>query len=34
MQEKRYGDRTFRIGDKVIQLRNNYNKGGLRLSLR
>jgi exodeoxyribonuclease V alpha subunit len=27
MQEKRYGDRTFRIGDKVIQLRNNYNKG-------
>ena len=27
MQEKRYGDRVFRAGDKVIQLRNNYNKG-------
>jgi exodeoxyribonuclease V alpha subunit len=26
-QEKRYGDRVFRAGDKVIQLRNNYNKG-------
>jgi exodeoxyribonuclease V alpha subunit len=25
--EKRYGDRAFRIGDKVIQLRNNYTKG-------
>ena len=25
--EKRYGDRAFRAGDKVIQLRNNYNKG-------
>jgi exodeoxyribonuclease V alpha subunit len=25
--EKRYGDRAFRVGDKVIQLRNNYNKG-------
>ncbi len=25
--EKRYGDRVFRTGDKVIQLRNNYNKG-------
>ena len=25
--EKRYGDRVFRAGDKVIQLRNNYNKG-------
>jgi exodeoxyribonuclease V alpha subunit len=25
--EKRYGDRIFRIGDKVTQLRNNYNKG-------
>ena len=25
--EKRYGDRTFRVGDKVTQLRNNYNKG-------
>jgi len=25
--EKRYGDRVFRVGDKVIQLRNNYNKG-------
>jgi exodeoxyribonuclease V alpha subunit len=27
LQEKRYGDRVFRVGDKVIQLRNNYNKG-------
>jgi exodeoxyribonuclease V alpha subunit len=27
MPEKRYGDRVFRPGDKVIQLRNNYNKG-------
>jgi exodeoxyribonuclease V alpha subunit len=26
-QEKRYGDRVFRVGDKVTQLRNNYNKG-------
>lgn len=25
--EKHYGDRAFRVGDKVIQLRNNYNKG-------
>jgi exodeoxyribonuclease V alpha subunit len=25
--EKRYGDRVFRAGDKIIQLRNNYNKG-------
>ncbi len=25
--EKRYGDRAFRVGDKVIQLRNNYTKG-------
>ena len=25
--EKRYGDRIFRVGDKVTQLRNNYNKG-------
>ena len=25
--EKRYGDRAFRAGDKVIQLRNNYEKG-------
>ena len=25
--EKRYGDRVFRAGDKVIQLRNNYTKG-------
>jgi exodeoxyribonuclease V alpha subunit len=25
--ERRYGDRVFRIGDKVIQLRNNYTKG-------
>ena len=27
LQEKRYGDRVFRAGDKVIQLRNNYTKG-------
>ena len=26
-EEKRYGDRVFRAGDKVIQLRNNYTKG-------
>jgi exodeoxyribonuclease V alpha subunit len=26
--EKRYGDRIFRAGDKVIQLRNNYNRQG------
>jgi len=25
--EKRYGARVFRVGDKVTQLRNNYNKG-------
>jgi exodeoxyribonuclease V alpha subunit len=25
--EKRYGDRVFRVGDKVTQLRNNYSKG-------
>jgi exodeoxyribonuclease V alpha subunit len=25
--EKHYGDRVFRVGDKVIQLRNNYTKG-------
>jgi exodeoxyribonuclease V alpha subunit len=25
--EKRYGDRVFRAGDKVIQRRNDYNKG-------
>ncbi len=25
--EKRYGDRVFRVGDKITQLRNNYNKG-------
>jgi exodeoxyribonuclease V alpha subunit len=25
--ERRYGGRTFRIGDKVTQLRNNYDKG-------
>ncbi len=25
--EKRYGDRVFRVGDKVIQLRNDYTKG-------
>ena len=25
--EKRYGGRVFRIGDKVTQLRNNYDKG-------
>ena len=25
--EKRYGDRIFRVGDKVTQLRNNYDKG-------
>ncbi len=27
LKEKRYGDRVFRVGDKVIQLRNNYTKG-------
>lgn len=27
MPERRYGGRTFRIGDKVTQLRNNYEKG-------
>ena len=27
LEEKRYGDRVFRAGDKVIQLRNNYTKG-------
>ena len=26
-REKRYGGRVFRVGDKVTQLRNNYNKG-------
>jgi exodeoxyribonuclease V alpha subunit len=25
--ERRYGGRTFRVGDKVTQLRNNYDKG-------
>ena len=25
--EKRYGGRVFRVGDKITQLRNNYNKG-------
>jgi exodeoxyribonuclease V alpha subunit len=25
--ERRYGSRVFRVGDKVIQLRNNYDKG-------
>src|SRR5207248_1312570 len=25
--EKRYGGRVFRVGDKVTQLRNNYQKG-------
>ncbi len=25
--ERRYGGRVFRVGDKVTQLRNNYNKG-------
>jgi exodeoxyribonuclease V alpha subunit len=25
--ERRYGDRVFRVGDKVTQLRNNYDKG-------
>jgi exodeoxyribonuclease V alpha subunit len=25
--EKRFGGRVFRVGDKVTQLRNNYNKG-------
>jgi len=26
-QERRYGGRVFRVGDKVTQLRNNYDKG-------
>jgi exodeoxyribonuclease V alpha subunit len=26
--ERRYGGRVFRVGDKVTQLRNNYDKGG------
>jgi exodeoxyribonuclease V alpha subunit len=26
-QERRYGGRVFRVGDKVTQLRNNYEKG-------
>ena len=25
--EKQYGDRTFRVGDKVMQMRNNYQLG-------
>ncbi len=25
--ERRYGGRVYRVGDKVIQIRNNYNKG-------
>ncbi|MDS1271421.1 ATP-dependent RecD-like DNA helicase [Lipingzhangella sp. LS1_29] len=25
--ERRYGGRTYRVGDKVIQIRNNYDKG-------
>ena len=25
--ERRYGGRVFRVGDKVTQLRNNYDKG-------
>jgi ATP-dependent exoDNAse (exonuclease V), alpha subunit - helicase superfamily I member len=25
--ERRFGGRTFRVGDKVIQMRNNYDKG-------
>ncbi|MET7335746.1 ATP-dependent RecD-like DNA helicase [Nonomuraea sp. NPDC005650] len=27
MPERRYGGRVFRIGDKITQLRNNYDKG-------
>ncbi|MER6579916.1 ATP-dependent RecD-like DNA helicase [Nonomuraea sp. NPDC001023] len=27
MPERRYGGRVFRVGDKVTQLRNNYDKG-------
>jgi exodeoxyribonuclease V alpha subunit len=27
MSERRYGGRVFRVGDKVTQLRNNYDKG-------
>ncbi|MGA4542474.1 ATP-dependent RecD-like DNA helicase [Uniformispora flossi] len=27
LAEKRFGGRTFRIGDKVTQIRNNYDKG-------
>jgi exodeoxyribonuclease V alpha subunit len=27
LPEKRFGGRTFRIGDKVTQIRNNYDKG-------
>ena len=27
MPERRHGARVFRVGDKVIQLRNNYDKG-------
>lgn len=27
MPERRYGGRVFRVGDKVTQLRNNYEKG-------
>ncbi|NEE09463.1 hypothetical protein G3M58_23760, partial [Streptomyces sp. SID7499] len=25
--EKRFGGRVFRVGDKVTQIRNNYDKG-------
>ena len=28
-QERRYGERVFRIGDKVTQLRNNYDNGAV-----
>ena len=27
MAERRHGARVFRVGDKVIQIRNNYDKG-------
>ncbi|GAA3371758.1 ATP-dependent RecD-like DNA helicase [Streptomyces sannanensis] len=27
LQEKRFGGRVFRVGDKVTQIRNNYDKG-------
>jgi exodeoxyribonuclease V alpha subunit len=27
LPERRYGGRVYRVGDKVIQIRNNYNKG-------